>query len=147
VSVLAESGGSIVGAALVKRRASGPLVDCLFVHPEHARQGWATALVARVVQGLRRCCEERLLSYALLANEASVRWHHRFGFVEVPDLGVAAHRLRYYDSEVERHRAPNDLPEADRARLAAAAEHWGEEVRRLEEMERQDFWSAHPRFD
>src|SRR5262249_49911096 len=134
-------------AALVKLRDSGPLLDCLFVHPDHARQGLATAMVERVVQGLWRSGEQQLLSYAMLANEASVRWHHRFGFAEVPDLRVAASRLLYYEYEVERRRELNDLPEEELAPLMAAAAHWGEEVRRLEEMERIDFWSVHPRFD
>ena len=52
VSVVVEIQGRIVGAAMVKQRQSGPLLDCLFVCPGQARKGLGTALVNRVVEGL-----------------------------------------------------------------------------------------------
>jgi ribosomal protein S18 acetylase RimI-like enzyme len=143
VSVLAESDGIPVGAALVKACASGPHLDCLFTHPAYGRRGLATALVARVVRALRRCGERQLLSCAMLANEASLRWHRRFGFLEVPDLLVASYRRLCYEHEVDRHRELNDLPEAELARLVETAAHWRKEVWRLQQMERKRFKAAH----
>jgi GNAT superfamily N-acetyltransferase len=145
-SVVASIGGTPVGAALVKLGESGPLLDCLFVHPNYERRGLATAMVARLVQALRRGDARQMLSHAMLANEASLQWHHRFGFVEVPDLRVASYRRLCYEHEVERHRSLNDIPEAELAELTKAAAQCRAEVRRLEEMEEKDFWSAHPRF-
>jgi L-amino acid N-acyltransferase YncA len=145
VSVLAEADGVPVGAALVKACASGPLLDCLFVHPDHGRRGLATALAARVVRALRRRGERQLLSRAMLANEASLRWHHRFGFSEVPDLRVASYRRLCYEYEVDRHRELNDLPEAELARLVETATHWRKETWRLQQMERKSFRVARPR--
>jgi GNAT superfamily N-acetyltransferase len=130
-SVVGEAGGRIVGAALVKRRPPGPLLDCLFVRPEFGRRGWATALVNRVVRGLLAQGETRLQSYVLLANEASLNWHKRFGFREVPDLMVASHRARVYGDELERHRQRNDLPETELAQLQALAAQAWDEVRRF----------------
>ena len=37
-----------------------------------------------------------------LANEASLAWHRRCGFEEIPDFGIAGHRRNYYRHELER---------------------------------------------
>jgi L-amino acid N-acyltransferase YncA len=147
VSVVVEDAGRLIGAALVKQRQNGPLLDCLFVRPEHGRQGLATAMVARVVRGLLRRGETRLLSYVILANEPSMAWHQRFGFQEIPSARVACHRWWVYRDELERHRQLGDLtgPELEELERQEAA--WAAEAQRLDELERHDYRAANPRFD
>jgi GNAT superfamily N-acetyltransferase len=147
VSVVAHVGGRIVGAALVKQRPAGALLDCLFVRPSHARRGWATALVSHGVEGLSRLGETQLRSCVLLANEPSLAWHLQFGFQELPDLWVASSRLNYYHYELDRHRRLGDLSDPELQQLEAQASHWWDEVRRLREVERKDFGAAHLRVD
>jgi GNAT superfamily N-acetyltransferase len=147
VSLVAEADGQIVGAALVKARLSGPLLDCLFVCPGFARRGLATALATRVVNSLVRQGDTQLTSYAMLANEPSLAWHHRFGFVEAPDLWVASYRWRFYAYEAERHRKLGTLSPAELAKLTNAATFWADEVDRLEEMKKRGFDSVYPNHD
>jgi RimJ/RimL family protein N-acetyltransferase len=141
-SVVAEVGGEILGAALVKRREQGPLLDCLFVHPWHGRQGWATALVTRAVQTLLAEGVSKLQSSVHLANEASLAWHQRFGFREVPDGWIASYRARFFAHELERRK---DLSEAERALLEKVADYWWAEAHRLEELRHQEYASAYPK--
>jgi ribosomal protein S18 acetylase RimI-like enzyme len=147
VSVVAEVGGRIVGAALVKHQRPYPLLDCLFVHPYHARQGLATAMVSHAVNALVKSGESRLLSYVLLANGPSLDWHYHFGFREIPDLWVASARSGFYHSELNQDGQREHLPEEDLAELGRLTDYWGAEVKRLEEVEKRDFWAAHPHFE
>jgi GNAT superfamily N-acetyltransferase len=147
VSLVAEANGKIAGAALVKDRPSGPLLDCLFVCPGFTRQGLATALMSRVVNSLVERGDTRLISYVMLANEPSLAWHRRFGFEEVPDLWIASYRWRFYAYEAERHRKLGTLSADELAKLTDAAAFWADEVDRLEEMKKRDFESVYPDFD
>jgi len=147
VSVAVENDGAIIAAALIKRGRTLPLLDCLFVHPTYTRKGMATGLVGHVVNRLRELNETQLLSYVLLANEASLAWHHHFGFREVPDLWVATSRWHAYAHQLERHKDRKDLPEAELANLAERTAFWQGEVDRLTDLEKRDFWAAHPQFD
>jgi len=146
-SIVMENEGEIIAAALVKHGRTLPLLDCLFVCPGHTRKGLATTLVNHVVNRLRELGETRLLSYVLLANEPSLAWHHHFGFHEVPDLWVATNRLQAFAYQLERHQALEDLPETEFARLAEQTARWQAEMDRLTELEKRDFWAAHPQFD
>ena len=147
VSRVAEANGKIIGGALVKARPSGPLLDCLFVCPDFAGRGLATALVTRVVNSLLKRGDTRLTSYVLLANERSLAWHRRFGFAEVPNLWIASYRWRFYAYEAERHRKLGTLSADDLAKLVTAADFWRAEADRLEAMKKRDFDSAHPDCD
>jgi hypothetical protein len=144
VSVMAEVRGAIVGAALVKDRPEGPLLDCIFVRPGHGRKGWATALAAHAVNGLIRRGAALLRSGALLANGASLAWHARFGFREVPNVWVAGARWRYYSYELERHDRLGDLSPAERADLDAEVRFWAAESNRLEQQSRRASAAALP---
>src|SRR5262249_49522566 len=147
VSVVAQYRGELIGAALVKQRQSGALLDCLFVAPEQARQGWATAMMVQVVQNLSALGERSLLSHVHLANEASLAWHLRFGFREIPDLWIAEHRWRTYAAEVERCHRLNRYPKIKLAHLKELETYWLAEAERLHDLERRDFCAAHPHFD
>jgi N-acetylglutamate synthase-like GNAT family acetyltransferase len=145
VSVVAESRGEIIGAALVKDRPEGPLLDCIFVRPDHNRKGWATALAAHAVNELVRRVAAQLRSYAMLANAASLAWHARFGFREVPNEWVAGARWRHYTYELERHDRLGDLSPAERAELKARVDYWAKESDCLERQALQAIAAAHPR--
>jgi hypothetical protein len=132
VSVVAKVRGELVGAALVKYQPDGPLLDCIFVRPNHARNGWATALASYAVNGLIDEGATILHSGALLANTASLAWHSSFDFREVPDEWIAGARWRHYAYELERHDRLGDLLPADRSDLEAQVRHWADESERLE---------------
>jgi GNAT superfamily N-acetyltransferase len=146
-SAVAEANGRYVGAALVKERASGHLLDCLLVRPRDQRCGWATALVSTAASWLHRKGVSRLQSYVHPANGASLQWHYRFGFRELPDLWVAVHRWRHYSDEIERLTRFEGMDLAGLEELRKLAQYWGSEADRLEKVEREDFWAAHPRFE
>jgi GNAT superfamily N-acetyltransferase len=147
VSLVAEASDKIVGAALIKARPSGPLLDCLFVCPGFAKQGLATALVTHVVNSLVGQRDTQLISYVMLANEPSLAWHRRFGFNEVPDLWVASYRWRFYAHEAERHHKLGTLPAGELAKLVDAAAFWANEVDRHEKVKKRDFEAVCPDFD
>ena len=79
----------------------------------------------------------------MLANTASVAWHARFGFRELPSSWVAQARARHYGYELERlkqlGRAEPELHE-----IEELAKHWRRESQRLWDLERQDFRAVHP---
>jgi GNAT superfamily N-acetyltransferase len=144
-SVVAEVDGMIIGAAFIKIAKSGPLLDCLLVRPGHRRQGWATALALRAERCLLRGGHSRLHSYVKPANDPSLAWHASFGFKELPDAWIAQHRWRVYTDELERLTRFGAGTEAEIARLNELVDHWGREAERLDEVEKRNFWAAHPR--
>ena len=147
VSVVMENKNGIIAAALIKRGQTLPRLDCLFVCPAQARKGLATRMVNHVVNGLLEQGETKLLSYALLANDASLAWHHHFGFQEVPDLWVASSRWHAYAHQLDLHRQASDLADRELVELAERTAFWRAEVDRLRALEKRDFWAAHPQFD
>jgi GNAT superfamily N-acetyltransferase len=146
-SVLAEVDGHLVGAALVKCGAADPLLDCLFVHPEFGRQGWATALVRQVAHKLLKKGIKRLRSCVLLANAPSLAWHKRFGFAELPDLWIADYRWHTYAYDLARRRRLKLGTDEELERLADEAEHWRAEAERLRQSTKRDFWAGYPEID
>lgn len=93
----------LLGALLVvdtgERRA---LLDLLFLVPEYQRRGLATAMAESAVNALQDMGLETLESQYQLGNEASRAWHHRFGFVDQPDVQVARALLAHARHELER---------------------------------------------
>lgn len=95
--------GEPIGAALVALEEGWALLDMIFVAPNWQRRGVASALVAAAVNALHELGSVRtLVSRYHLGNDASRAWHHRFGFVDEPDLLVA--RLLYQAANNERER-------------------------------------------
>jgi len=112
--------GEPIGAALVTLEEGWALLDVIFVAAHWQRRGVASALAATAVNALVEFGSIRtFVSRYHLGNEVSRAWHHRFGFVEEPDLLVA--RLRY--------RAASD---------EHARNHWRHEVERLEAKPKDD---------
>jgi N-acetylglutamate synthase-like GNAT family acetyltransferase len=147
VSVVIENKKRIVGAALIKRGQTLHLLDCIFVSPKHGRNGLATLMTNHVVNDLLEKGETKLVSYALLANDASLAWHRHFGFQEVPDLWVASSRWQAYAQQVDLHTQAKDLADRELDEVTERAAFWKAEADRLTQLEKCDFWAAHPQFD
>jgi L-amino acid N-acyltransferase YncA len=147
VSVLAEVGKHIVGAALVKCGDKGYLLDCLYVVPACGRRGWATALTCEVVHELLAQGVQHLRSHVHLANEPSLAWHESFGFQEVPDLWVAEYRWRMCDRELGRQRRLKLGTQSEQERLAAQVDRLHAEVVRLQELKKYDLKAAYADLD
>jgi ribosomal protein S18 acetylase RimI-like enzyme len=129
----------LIGAAIIVRNELRTLLDCLFVRPKFARNGWAATLVTWAASALFRAGVTRLRSYAMQANEPSLRWHERFGFREVSDVYVARHRYRFYRDEFERHQRSNDLSDEDLKKLDELRHYWFHESDRLDEDRFQEY--------
>lgn len=133
---------SIVGAALLTRAPRYPILDLLFVRPAWQRHGIATALMSNAMNELHGLGETLLKSAYHAANEGSMNWHQRFGFVEEPDLL----RARLYASsarhELWRREKIGDLSHSEKARLQDEADLWEQEVERLEAIAYRDGYEA-----
>lgn len=131
-STLVERGGRIIAAALIKQQ---PLIDFLFVVPDYARRGLATAVMSRAVNVLVDDGKTELVSGTRLANAASLAWHTRFGFREIPSESAATARWRCYVYELERHEELGDLSAGAHAELVALERYWWDESERLEKLQ------------
>lgn len=116
--------GRIVGAALVVRDAIGPFLDLLYVLPAWQRQGLATALMSDVMNALYAQGETTLYSSYHPANEASVTWHTRFGFVDEPDFMLTQSHLDHARFALERREELGDLEPEERVILERECELW-----------------------
>lgn len=125
---------SIVAAALLTQAPRYPILDLLFVRPACQRQGIATTLLSAAMNELHDNGEALLKSAYYLANEASMKWHQRIGFVEEPDLL----RARLYSSsarhELWRREKIGDLTNDEKSELQTCVNTWEAEVERLEEI-------------
>ena len=92
--------------------------------------------------------KKALAEVATIAQpDTSLAWHRHFGFQEVPNLWVATSRWHAYAHQLDLHRQADDLTDSELAELAERMEFWRAEVDRLTELEKRDFWEAHPQFD
>lgn len=107
----------LLGACLLTAGRDCARLDLLFVQPAWQNRQLATALAAAACEQLRLYGERQLLSRYHIGNEASRRWHQRFGFREVPDLRLA---------ELHLQAARHELNRLEKAGLSATAEftHW-----------------------
>jgi GNAT superfamily N-acetyltransferase len=133
---------SIVGAALLAHAPRYSILDLLFVRPAWQRHGLATALLSDAMNELHIAGETLLKSAYHAANEASMNWHHRFGFVEEPDLM----RARLYSSsarhELWRREKIGGLSDRERVELQMEADRWKTEVEQLEEIGDREGYKA-----
>lgn len=133
---------SIVGAALLTHAPRYSILDLLFVRPAWQRHGIATALLSDAMNELDSVGEAILKSAYHAANEASMNWHQRFGFVEEPDLM----RARLYSTaarhELWRREKIGGASDRERAALKSEAERWEIEVERLEEIADREGYRA-----
>lgn len=128
----------IQGAALIRRCPGGPLLNAVFVRPRWRRTGLATALLRQATAALVAAGETVLHSRCVLGNEASLSWHLRSGFRELPDLLVAGHRARIYADELERERRLRGGTGSGIVELEERAERAWVRLRRLDARFRRD---------
>ena len=134
-SVLVVRAGRVVAAALVKERPDKPpLLDCLLVRPDVTRRGLGTAVVATAWSRLSPAGPVRLVSTVKLANTASLAWHARFGFTELPCLWITQARCFSLKYEIERRAKYDPLPADEVARLEAEASRLFAEMNRLHDL-------------
>lgn len=119
----------IVGCCMIHRCKLGPILQPIFVATSHQRQGIATRLLDDALLGLASRAETQLHSHCNLGNVASMAWHLRYGFIEVPNRWAAGHRANIYWQEAERLELLG-LPTA--AAMRELADHWANERERLE---------------
>ena len=128
--------GRPIGAALVLKQDDGwALLDMIFVAPAWQRRGLASALAASALTGLHALGGYRtLVSRFHLGNDTSRAWHHRFGFVDEPDLRLAQLYLRAAIHELHRLRELGALTPQLKRQLTAERRRWQREVDRLESL-------------
>lgn len=131
--------GKPIGAALLLAQDHGwALLDMIFVSPAWQRCGLATALAAAALNELAAAGDcETLVSRYQLGNDASEAWHHRFGFVDEPDLRLAQLRLRAATHQLHRLRELGELTPQSEQPLLREREAWQREVKRLETLFRE----------
>lgn len=108
---------------LVKKTASGFLLDTLAVRPRYQRQGVATYLLRHVIPHLLAEGATELLTTYHPANEPSIAWHTQQGFVPLPCLSLTRLKLHAARSNGEE----TALLQAEVERLEAMAEREGYE--------------------
>lgn len=103
-SVVAQAeDGSLVGVALLLTdEDSNVCLDLLYVLPDWQRHNIATNMVAAAVNSLYQAGTETLTSTYHICNEASRRWHHAFGFVDVYDQMYIRLKYAWYRNEIWR---------------------------------------------
>ncbi|MEZ4710633.1 MAG: GNAT family N-acetyltransferase [Caldilineaceae bacterium] len=148
-SRMARHGDEIIGAALiVEKKEQSPFLDLLFVASAFQRQGVATALVAAALNALHAAGFPQLSSRYLLGNAESRSWHHRFAFVDEPDLFTAQALYNHARHEWERQQEIGKLSPAELDALAAECERRGQFLDALNEIaNKYGFMAAFPRWD
>ncbi len=114
---------TVAALLLVKKTASGFLLDTLAVRPRYQRQGVATSLLRHVVPHLLAEGATELLTTYHPANEPSVAWHTQQGFVPLPCLSLI--RLKLHAAHANREEM--ELLAAEVEHLEAQAEREGYE--------------------
>jgi len=141
---LAHNGRRVVAAAFIADTRVGPILQPIFVRPSHVRQGLGTLLMNHVENRLLEMGATHLYSNCHLANGPSLDWHHRYGFVELPDLWVASHRFHYYRHELERRSRLGQITEEEVTEFARRMEALDAECKHLEALQKLDYEAAHP---
>ena len=93
--LIADQGGAVAGYASFGdfRPHDGyfkTVEHSIYVHPDHQRQGVASRLLPALVEDARRLGKHVMVGGVDATNEASIRLHERFGFVEtgrMPQVG------------------------------------------------------------
>jgi GNAT superfamily N-acetyltransferase len=127
--------GTPIGAVLVTEGPVNPLLSILFVVPRWQRNGIADALVSAAINCLDELGEGRFTSAFLLANEASRDWHHKFGFIDEPDLSLAQNYLSNARHELWRRQKLGNLSAAEQDALEQECGRLERDLDRLRELE------------
>jgi predicted N-acetyltransferase YhbS len=137
-SFVCALGEQLLAAVLVRSIRRGPILEPIMVQPAQQRRGLGTALLCLTLEALNAAGESTLYSRCHLGNPASLAWHKKSGFQEIPDYFSAAHRWRHYAWLAE-HFEYVRQPEQAR-QMRQLAEHWKAIVQELESS--VDRWSS-----
>jgi GNAT superfamily N-acetyltransferase len=123
--------GRVAGAAMVVALKNGDaLLDVLWVVPGWQHQGLATQLLKHVQALLAEASCNTLASIWHLANQSSIAWHLKSGFVEQHDLALA--RLYAQAAEHELWLQRDSLTREQAQVLQAKARYYRDEADDLE---------------
>jgi GNAT superfamily N-acetyltransferase len=121
-SYVIECGGRVAAAIILVAGDGAPLIEPVMVCPHWQRRGLATTLLRASVAGLRRDGVATLQSRCHLANEASMAWHVRNGFREVPSYFAASCRRHHFVCQSRHFEAAGALDKA--AAMLKNADYW-----------------------
>jgi len=137
-SFLVASGEQLLAAVLVRSIRRVPLIEPIMVHPAHQRRGLATALLAAALDALNASGAETVYSRCHLGNAASLVWHEKNGFQEIPNYFAATHRWHHFTWLADRYEYLRQPDQA--AAMRQLAQHWEAIVQELEAS--NDRWSS-----
>ena len=132
----------LIGAALLTAGRDSARLDLLFVHPDWQGRQLATALVADAVNQLHLYGEQQLMSRYHIGNDASRRWHQRFGFCEEPDLRRAEVYLQAARHEFWRLEQLGQLSSLERNHWLSECALWQAQVDELERLAEKHGYAA-----
>ena len=127
----------LLAAVLVRSIRRGPILQPIIVHPTQQRRGLATALLSAVVNALHAAGDAWLFSRCQLGNAASLAWHGKNGFQEIPNYFAATHRWRHFAWLAEHFEHAQQPDKAGEMRQLA--DHWNAVVKKIEESDER--WS------
>lgn len=136
-SFVAILDAEIVAAIAVRSIERGPIVEPVMVHPAYQRVGLGTMLLATAIASMRLAGETTLFSRCHLGNIASLAWHMKNGFREMPNYYVASHRALHYRWQAKHCEYIGDSKQAEE--MQRQAEHW-ETI--MQEFEGSDKWDS-----
>lgn len=111
-------------------------LDLLFVTPDYQKQGLATAMVSHVTAQLHERGVREVYSLYHICNDASRKWHQRFGFKEEYDVLFIRLKYAWYREEIwrlEKLGLTESLPELIRQR-----DYWAAQL--ADENLKLNFW-------
>ncbi len=137
-SFVVTAGERLLAAVMVRSIRRGPILEPIMVLPAHQRRGLGSKLLAAALDALHSAGEATLFTRCHLGNAASLAWHERNGFEEIPSYFAATHRWRHFGWLVEHYEDTGDLQRA--ADMRTLCEHWKVVVEKLEAS--GDRWSS-----
>ena len=138
LSFVIVSGAQVLAAMLVRSIRRGPIVEPIMVHPSGHGRGLATTLMSATLGSLRGRGETTLFSRCHLGNTASLAWHEKNGFQELPDFFAAIHRWRHFTWLAGHF---DDMRRPDKAsHMRQLADSWKAVVENLQGSDQR--WSA-----
>jgi ribosomal protein S18 acetylase RimI-like enzyme len=137
-SFVVDSGEQLLAAMLVRSIRRGPLMEPIMVHPAHQRRGLATVLLAAARDALNAGRAETVYSQCHLGNAASIAWHEKNGFQEIPNYFAATHRWHHFAWLAGRYEYLRQPDQASAMRQLA--QHWESLAQKLEASNER--WSS-----
>lgn len=114
-----------------------PTIAPVMVRSRYRRRFLATALFTAAADSLAATAGvDELRSHCQLSNTASIAWHRRVGFCEVPTSHVAGHRAGHHFHMADHHAAAGRADLAALHREVARAQRQLHDVCQESEMER-----------